>query len=84
MRDERAIPAVEKPAETSSPQNLQCTDIVAGCLDSRYCFCSRMLFAMVGLAVDTDVALMTIAAMLSIPFDTVVIDTVTAVVNSCR
>ena len=40
-----------------------------------------MLFAMVGLAVDTDVALMTIAAMLSIPFDTVVIDTVTNVVH---
>ena len=81
MRDERAIPAVEKPAETSSPQNLQCTDIVVGCLDSRYCFCSRMLFAVVGLVVDTDVALMTIAAMLLIPLGTVAIDVVTDVEN---
>ena len=40
-----------------------------------------MLFALVVLALDTDVALMTIAAMLLIPLDTVVIEIVTDVVD---
>ena len=40
-----------------------------------------MLFAVVGFVVDTDVALMTIAAMLLIPLGTVVIDVVTDVEN---